>query len=518
MPVPSARSSAGVFTSLSHRSAPLALTSIIALAAISPSMKAQTVTPPQEAYTLTDLGTLPGGLSSYGFAINISGDVAGNSFANSGVEHAVLFKEGHAIDLGLVPGANSSVAYGINGYDEVTGALQFPESDTFGAYLFHTFLYNAGNLKDLGTAPGYDSSSGTAINDSGQIAGGSPLNGSEADNTVYLDNAGRIMNIIDFYTNRNLAANNINASGQIAGYTTGLHAAILIEGSIQLLDLQIPPSFPSQASAINDSGQATGWLYYPDNKEHAFFYSNGEGTDIGTLPPPYQYTSYGNSINASGQIVGDSLSVGAEPDTKPFLYTPGEGMISLQSLVPVSSRWLLTDATAINDKGQITGAALNPQGVQHAYLLSPVFVPFLTMDAVADFIGPSKTTFAAGGRFTLGAKSDGINLLKETAILQLGGYHIALPPSSFVEKNGVFTYRGKIGNVTLEAIVRRVGPKIYLFGIVGQGAAGLPKDYPLNLVLTIGNDTGREEIKQNYNAGQLSKAEICRDFGLICDN
>ncbi len=142
--------------------------------------------------------------------------------------------------------------------------------------------------------------------------------------------------------------------------------------------------------------------------------------------------------------------------------------------------------------------------------------PFSTLDAVIELIGTPATTFVAGGRFTLGAKSNGINPLTETVILQLGGYHIAIPPTLFVKSNGNYLYNGKIGNVSAEMVIRPVAANVFLFGIAATGAAGLPKAYPVQLTLTIGDDTGTEQIKAGYSGPAPTQAEICKDFNLDC--
>ena len=60
-------------------------------------------------YTITDLGTLPGGTASYAFDMNDAGWVAGTSnLAPGGVnQHAVLWLGGQVTDLGTLGGPNS---------------------------------------------------------------------------------------------------------------------------------------------------------------------------------------------------------------------------------------------------------------------------------------------------------------------------------------------------------------------------------------------------------------------------
>jgi hypothetical protein len=124
-----------------------------------------------------------------------------------------------------------------------------------------------------------------------------------------------------------------------------------------------------------------------------------------------------------------------------------------------------------------------------------VLVPFSRLDAAADIVKGQKPAFAASGQFTVGANSNGIHPLTETVVLELGGYHLAIPPASFVEIFGAYFYQGKIGNVTLEALIWPIAGNRFLFEIAGEGAAGLPSGCPPSVVLTIGDDTGTEEIK-----------------------
>ena len=65
------------------------------------------------------------------------------------------------------------------------------------------------------------------------------------------------------------------------------------------------------ATAINDSGQVVGWY---QSTNHAFLYSNGTMSDIGTLGGDCSDFSCANGINASGQVVGYSGSYGNDTD------------------------------------------------------------------------------------------------------------------------------------------------------------------------------------------------------------
>ena len=86
---------------------------------------------------------------------------------------------------------------------------------------------------------------------------------------------------------------------------------------------------------------------------HAFLYSNGTMTDLGTLPGGLDSEGYG--INASGQVVGYS-EINSGSDIRAFLYSNGT-MTDLNSLIDPACGWTLLDAYAINDSGQIVGTA-----------------------------------------------------------------------------------------------------------------------------------------------------------------
>jgi probable HAF family extracellular repeat protein len=121
----------------------------------------------------------------------------------------------------------------------------------------------------------------------------------------------------------------------------------------------------SAGSAINDSGQVTGNSYTGGGNVHAFLYSGGMMQDLGTLAGGSY--SYGSGINESGHVVGYSeLGSGGN---HAFLYSGGL-MMDLNDLLNPGSGWILTEAHAINDAGQITGKGLY-NGQIRAFLLTP---------------------------------------------------------------------------------------------------------------------------------------------------
>jgi probable HAF family extracellular repeat protein len=108
----------------------------------------------------------------------------------------------------------------------------------------------------------------------------------------------------------------------------------------------------SEAWGINDSGQAAGWSYSVGSEAvHAFLWSNGQMTDLGTLVGP-SGTSGARGINNSGQIVGGSSSA-LEPSGRAVIWSNGQ-MIELGTLDIVGGTRAI-GGYGINNSGQAVG-------------------------------------------------------------------------------------------------------------------------------------------------------------------
>jgi probable HAF family extracellular repeat protein len=108
-----------------------------------------------------------------------------------------------------------------------------------------------------------------------------------------------------------------------------------------------------------------GYAETSDGNYHAFLYSSGVLTDLGTLGGPY---SFAFGTNARGQVVGYADTSSGEQHA--FLYSNG-AMSDLNSLVDPASGWTLEHAESINDSGQIVAYGRNAAGYRHAFLLTP---------------------------------------------------------------------------------------------------------------------------------------------------
>jgi probable HAF family extracellular repeat protein len=130
-----------------------------------------------------------------------------------------------------------------------------------------------------------------------------------------------------------------------------------------MIDLGITAS---RAIDINDSGQIVGY-YYPSGgpNYHAFLYSGGSMTDLGTMG---SIDIAARGINNKGQVVGGS-------DYGAFIYSGGT-MTNLNTLIDHPELMRLQDAMGINDLGQIivSGYYYDEEGGR-AFLLTPTPTP-----------------------------------------------------------------------------------------------------------------------------------------------
>ena len=138
----------------------------------------------------------------------------------------------------------------------------------------------------------------------------------------------------------------------------------------------------TQATGINNLGQIVGAYYDSGNVLHGFLYSNGTYTTLNdplassaSTPQPNPLLLVGtvaNGINNLGQIVGtyyDSNGL-----THGFLYSNGT-YTTLDDPLAVSvsqvvSRFSGTQATGINNLGQIVGVYFDSSNVSHGFLYS----------------------------------------------------------------------------------------------------------------------------------------------------
>ncbi|MFM9959195.1 MAG: dockerin type I domain-containing protein [Phycisphaerales bacterium] len=192
-------------------------------------------------------------------------------------------------------------------------------------------------------------------------------------------------------------------------------------GGVVALIINQPGEF-SDARAINNRGDIVG-----ENQRQAYFRpagANSAAQNIGTLGASFSYAvdvndfgevvgnsreqfgavdlpfrwrdttgvmvslgtlrgvgAFAQAINNRGQIVGhDAISSSSASTDRAFIINPGGTMTDLNTLIPATSGWTLTRATAINNAGVIVGVG-RFQNQEQAFILTPdspaAFVPCL---------------------------------------------------------------------------------------------------------------------------------------------
>jgi probable HAF family extracellular repeat protein len=335
-----------------------------------------------QTYTITDLGVLKGDNESSGFWINNLGEVVGCSdtetsegYPCTGLtpgQHAFLWtKSGDMKDLGTLSGATVSGASGVNdagtivGYSNVKGQ----PATNFVAVEWSP----AGAITNLGTLAGGSSSAAFEINSAGKISGDSFLSSGVVDATRWTDNKIERLSALSkaIFT----AGLDINDGGDIVGesvFSYGppfLSSAFLWTGTAMENLGALPGGVTSMANGINTSGVIVGQSdgTSTDGLWHAVLWDAAHKIqDLGVLSRGTYSIAF--SINDSEVVVGYGNIFNNAAHA--MIWTSSTGMEDLNALIPADSGWVLVNANAINNAGQITGYGTK-NGHNHAFLLTP---------------------------------------------------------------------------------------------------------------------------------------------------
>jgi probable HAF family extracellular repeat protein len=357
-------------------------------------------------YSVRDLGTLGGTVSSGANSINNKSWVTGHSnLLGDQEEHAFLWRKGVMTDLGTLGGLNSNVPFpvkndeGLIAAQSQTSAIDPLGENFFGPYtcdqngdlckggdlINRGFVWQEGVITALATLGG-NNGVATGANNRGQVVGFAenttqdpscaPPQVLDWEAVLWGPEPGEIRELSPFPGDSVAAALAINDYGQVVGGSgicgpvspaVSLHAVLWQDSSV--IDLgNLGGAMNNVALAINNRGQVAGFSDLSgDATFHAFRWENGTMTDLGTLPG--DFSSSASGINNQGQVVGSSCDQNG--NCRVFLWENG-AMTDLNALVPQRSSLYLAMASDINDRGEIVGNGV-PKGTNYerAFLAVP---------------------------------------------------------------------------------------------------------------------------------------------------
>lgn len=215
-------------------------------------------------------------------------------------------------------------------------------------------------LLDLGQVFGQPTAA-RAINNLGQVVGDTALSHSwiwSADSGLQVITPLNPVAVVS-------GAYGINDVGRVVGgYTlAGVSAAYIWSGEPAAQTLPLDAR-NADARGINAGGQIVGTrsANFAGAPNLAYVYDGTGGVaSLGTLGGNY---SSGRAINDRGQVAGAAETSGFAPHA--FVWTPGLGMVDVN---PTDAR--SSSAQAINNRGQVAGMAYDADGRGRAFVLSP---------------------------------------------------------------------------------------------------------------------------------------------------
>jgi probable HAF family extracellular repeat protein len=353
----------------------------------------------------TDLGVLPGGLSSATAWISANGLIAGASQngetdpLDTGwpEDRAVLWRDGKIIDLGTLPeGGYESGAQAVNSRGQVVGWAYNTTPDPYYlvgyetlfynyyqpvyAYEERAFLWEAGVMRDLGTLGTGNDALAMAINERGQVIGLSYTNSTA--NQVTTSCGGPAPTVDPFLWDERWGMIDLGTLGGICGYPNWINNFGQVVGVSDLAGDQVKHAFlwtqaklmqdlgtlggDAEASMINDSGVVVGGSNQAGNSLPDAFLWDGQMHDLGTLDG--SNCAYAFSINERMQVVGNS---GANCGTSAFLWEDQGPMVDLSTLILNTPGFISMGAININDRGEVAGIGVESDGNSKAFLLIP---------------------------------------------------------------------------------------------------------------------------------------------------
>jgi probable HAF family extracellular repeat protein len=241
-------------------------------------------------------------------------------------------------------------------------------------------------ITDLGALSSNGYSVARAVNATGEVTGAAGNNNTNlSDIVVYSDGA---MTSLGTLGGTSGIGNGINASGQVAGYSTnsaGTYRAFL-SSSGTMTDIGDLGGGSATAYALNDRGVVVGSAVTANGENHPFAYYQGRMIDLGTLGSGNNdWWNSAQGINNSNVVTGTSYD--AQGNFFGFVWKSGK----MTKMGTLGGQW--SQAYAINNKGQIAGLAYTKNGSAHAFVTN---CATCAMTDLGTFAGSTSTVWGFG--------------------------------------------------------------------------------------------------------------------------
>jgi probable HAF family extracellular repeat protein len=366
-------------------------------------------------YQVSDLPGL-GGTSNGGNSINDQTWVSGYARRPDRNRHAALWRNSLLTDLGTLGGPNSSVTWNVkNTAGIIVGISQTADPQLLGeswssaafysppnnvGYINLGFVWQNNQMRGLPNFPGGNNGFATGANNLGQVVGWAE-NGVQDPNCCCtqvlqfrpavwtLGPTDQIQDLPLILGDSSGAATAINDNGQIVGISgicdqavgrhTAKHAVLWENGTVTDIYPNAPAPWWNTPTAVNQRGDVVGFAGDPAFVEgdvlHAFMWTRDDG--IRLLKPlpnrtPNHVDSEAYGINEARQVVGVSCDADLV-DCRAVIWDHGNTPTDLNDLKAPGYSAILASAKDINNAGEITGRAVDPNtGVLTAYLAVPV--------------------------------------------------------------------------------------------------------------------------------------------------
>jgi uncharacterized membrane protein len=296
-----------------------------------------------QGYVLTELSPV----SSFGaraWEINEVGIAVGHGLSPSLQLHALVWPGGPTTDL--TPTNALAEAHGLSNGGIVAGWSR----NASGATEATRWIGGQGSF--LGWLPGHIGSLAQDANDAGLICGWSVTSVGDPVACVWIDGNIEAINVAQSW------AFAVSETGDVVGRRwAGVDTQAFRWRAGDLVVLPDLGPHNAQAVGISPAGRVAGSAESPvTGRAHAVVWEpDGSLTDLGPyVSPTGPASAQANDVNDAGIAVGTAFIDPVAEITFAMVWR-GAGAENLNGLIPPGSGWTLSQAQAVNDRGEIVG-------------------------------------------------------------------------------------------------------------------------------------------------------------------